>query len=207
MKKIIVVVETCEHNLSAYLRDVDGIIATGATIEEIKECMTKSIELHKELCEEEGFPVPDLLHGECEFVYKFDYEFSMCAIVEKGNDGGFSIYSKEDEHIYGYGLTIEEAKVDFEEVVKEQADYYKEKNGCYPDWYEDGIVINYQYDFSAFFEAFPFINASAFAKALGINTSLMRKYKSKLAFPSVAKMAEVQSKYNDILKAMQSVQF
>lgn len=51
------------------------------------------------------------------------------AIIEKSTDGGYSIYSKGIKGVVGSGLTEAEAKEDFEEVLKEEFEYYKERTG------------------------------------------------------------------------------
>ena len=106
------------------------------------------------------------------------------AIIEKADDGGISIYSEDVNGAYGFGLTEQEAKEDFISVLEEQAEYYKEKHGEFPNWYKAGYSVEYVYDLSGFFEAFPFINASKFAKEIGLNESVMRKYKGKIVTPS-----------------------
>lgn len=129
------------------------------------------------------------------------------AMIEKAQDGGFGIFSMNDEHCYGYGLTMDEAKSDFLDSLCIQADYYKEKKGEMPQWWSDELDVEYHYDISAFFEAFPFINATAFAKELGINPSLMRKYKNKLCNASSSKKKEIQEKYDQILSKLSLVEF
>lgn len=78
------------------------------------------------------------------------------AIIEKANDGGISVYSEDVNGAYGFGLTEQEAKDDFMSVLEEQAEYYKEKHGDFPVWYKSGYSVDYVYDLSGFFEAFPF---------------------------------------------------
>lgn len=52
----------------------------------------------------------------------------LVGVIEKASDGGYGIYALENViPVTGYGLTEEEAKKDFLEQIKEQADYYKEK--------------------------------------------------------------------------------
>ena len=115
------------------------------------------------------------------------------AIIEKADDGGISIYSEDVNGAYGFGLTEQEAKEDFISVLEEQAEYYKEKHGEFPNWYKAGYSVEYVYDLSGFFEAFPFINASKFAKEIGLNESVMRKYKGKIVTPSEKQKAYIQS--------------
>lgn len=129
------------------------------------------------------------------------------AIIEKANDGGISIYSEDVNGAYGYGLTEQEAKEDFIAVLEEQAEYYEEKHGKQPAWYADGYTVDYRYDLSGFFEVFPFINASKFAKEIGINEALMRKYKGRIVTASDKQKALIQSHYNSILEKMRQVKF
>lgn len=127
------------------------------------------------------------------------------AIIEKSSEGGVSVYCKEIHGAFGFGLSEDEAKDDFLEVLEEQEEYYVEKNGVLPEWHE--CEVEYIYDLSGFFEVYSFINASEFAKQLGINPSLMRKYKNKLAFASRKQKDNIQKKYNDLIIRMARVQF
>lgn len=128
------------------------------------------------------------------------------AIIEKGEDGLFSIYTESIPGAYGSGITEQDAKEDFEEILEEQAEFYKEKEGEYPVWFL-GCTVEYEYSLTGFFMAFPFINASEFAKAVGVNPSLMRQYKNGLAFASEKQRMSIQQSYNDILERMKSVTF
>lgn len=131
----------------------------------------------------------------------------IVGIIEKAGDGGFSIYTDELDGVFGYGLTEDEAKSDFVEIVHEQAEYYKERKGDYPDWYEKEVQIEYVYDLSGFFLAFPFINASAFAKEVGINESLMRRYKNRISFAGEKQMNTIKEGYERLLNRMKAVKF
>ncbi|WP_297324250.1 type II toxin-antitoxin system HicB family antitoxin [Nitrosomonas sp.] len=53
-----IVVEKAENNYSAYVPDLPGCIATGATIEEAEQEIRDAIELHIEGMIEDGLPVP-----------------------------------------------------------------------------------------------------------------------------------------------------
>ena len=83
----------------------------------------------------------------------------------------------------------------------------KEQLGEYPEWYADDIEIDYRYDMSGFFLAFPFINVSEFAKSLDINPSLMRKYKSGLAKAGERQKDLIQRKFDDIVSRLSAVRF
>lgn len=73
--------------------------------------------------------------------------------------------------------------------------------------YEEGYEIEYRYDLSGFFLSFPFINASEFASYVGINPSLMRKYKSGLVKASAKQKDQIQAKYNEMIRNLERVKF
>jgi len=52
---------------------------------------------------------------------------TIVAIIEKASDGGYAIYTNDLDGGFGSGLSEQEAKNDFEEVIEEQASYHKEK--------------------------------------------------------------------------------
>lgn len=127
------------------------------------------------------------------------------AVIERGKDGGFAICVREMPWLLGYGETEEEAKKDFNEVFNEQIDYFHEKTGEYPEWKD--ADISFTYDLAAFFSAFPFINASEFARFVGLNPSLMRKYKQGLASASEKQLEIIQQGLNKFVHRLESVQF
>ncbi len=131
----------------------------------------------------------------------------ITAIIEKANDEGISIYSDDVKGAFGYGLTEQAAKDDFVAVLEEQAEYYEEKHGTLPEWFKDGYSISYVYDISGFFEAFPFINASKFAKEIGMSECVMRKYKGKITTASEKQRAIIQTRYNELVNRMSAVRF
>jgi predicted RNase H-like HicB family nuclease len=53
------IIERGERNFSAYLPDLPGCIATGKTIDEVRQKMTEAIELHLEGMREDGLPIPE----------------------------------------------------------------------------------------------------------------------------------------------------
>jgi len=53
------IIETGQENYSAYLPDLPGCIATGKTIEELKQRMREAIELHLDGMRQDGLPIPE----------------------------------------------------------------------------------------------------------------------------------------------------
>ena len=126
----------------------------------------------------------------------------IIAIIEKSEDGGYGIHTPSVNGLFGYGLTEDEAKESLQEALDSQLEYFDETGKEIPEPLTGEITFEYKYDLSAFFKSFPFINVSAFAKEVGINPSLMRKYKERLAFAG-----DIQNRFNDIIKKLSTVQF
>jgi predicted RNase H-like HicB family nuclease len=58
MKKYAIVVERAERNYAAYVPDLPGCVATGATVEETEALLREAIEVHIAGLREDGLPVP-----------------------------------------------------------------------------------------------------------------------------------------------------
>ena len=59
MRRFLVIVERAGRNLSAYLPDLPGCVATGATLDETMARMRAAIELHVRGLREDRLPVPE----------------------------------------------------------------------------------------------------------------------------------------------------
>lgn len=106
------------------------------------------------------------------------------AIVERGSDGLYSVYSNDhfgNSYFGGYGDSVDKAKEDFYESIKEAITEQLSETGIAPQLEE--VSIEYRYDIPSFFNFFDFINVSKFAEYAGINESKMRAYKSGISFP------------------------
>ena len=53
-----IVIEKADFNLSAYVPDLPGCVATGESISEIERAIRDAIELHLAGLREDGLPVP-----------------------------------------------------------------------------------------------------------------------------------------------------
>ena len=53
-----IVIEKAENNYSAYVPDLPGCVATGATIAETETQIREAIEFHLEGMREDGTPIP-----------------------------------------------------------------------------------------------------------------------------------------------------
>ncbi len=57
--KFPIVIEPTGTGYSAYVIDMDGCIATGATLEEIRENIQGAVQMHVEGMREDGDPIPE----------------------------------------------------------------------------------------------------------------------------------------------------
>ncbi len=54
-----VVIEKGEQNYSAYVPDLTGCVATGDTLEDVRQEIRTAIDFHLEGLKEDGIPVPE----------------------------------------------------------------------------------------------------------------------------------------------------
>ena len=123
----------------------------------------------------------------------------ILAVVEKGKDGLYSVYSEDhfgNSFFGGFGDSVAKAKEDFLESIMEAIDEQKAEGHNVSAI--DDIIIEYRFDIPSFFNFFDFINVSRFAEYAGVNESKMRAYKSGVSFPGEKTTAK-------ILKAAQHI--
>jgi len=59
MKRYAIVIEKAASNYAAYVPDLPGCIATGATVEETERLLREAISLHLDGLQEDGLPIPE----------------------------------------------------------------------------------------------------------------------------------------------------
>ncbi|MBO7491413.1 MAG: pilus assembly protein HicB [Bacteroidales bacterium] len=127
------------------------------------------------------------------------------ALIEMGKDGTFGIFTPNIKStIIGEGNTVAEAKVDFENSVREVIETYEETGMKDPDHLKE-ITFVYKYDLPSFLSYYDYFNISRLAKYAGINASLMRQYKSG-QYVSEKQVSKIQDAIHKIGKELASVQ-
>jgi predicted RNase H-like HicB family nuclease len=122
------------------------------------------------------------------------------ALIEKGSDGDFTVFTPDIQHtIIGTGKTVQQAKADFQNSVKEMLDTYTDNNQKIPKELQ-GITFEYKFDLASFFDFYDFINLSKFAEKAGINPSLMRQYKVGKTYISDKQLSKIETSLNSIGK-------
>ena len=54
-----IVIENAGANYSAYVLDLPGCVATGATVAEVEQAIREAIELHLQGLRQDGTPIPE----------------------------------------------------------------------------------------------------------------------------------------------------
>ena len=105
------------------------------------------------------------------------------AIVEMWDNKTISVYVPEFDgfSLNGQGNNVDEAKRSLQECIDEYV----------PESLKN-VEFEYKYDIASFFECFKFLSVSTFAKYAGINPSLMRQYKQRIAFASESQKAKIE---------------
>ena len=118
----------------------------------------------------------------------------VLAIVEMWDDKTISAYVPEFDgfNLNGQGSNMEEVKHSLNECLNDYILMFKEKGESVPDVLND-VEFEYRYDIASFFECFKFLSVSAFAKYAGINPSLMRQYKQRIAFASESQKNKIET--------------
>jgi predicted RNase H-like HicB family nuclease len=130
------------------------------------------------------------------------------AIIEKGKDGLYSIYVPDISGLFGTGETEAEAKENLNEAI-DMALEYIEETGQTADYaiFQGNYEIEYVYDLSGFFKTFDFFDVSSFAKRIGVNPSLMRRYKSGITKASQTQKAKIAEGIHAVAQQLSGAQF
>ena len=123
---------------------------------------------------------------------------NVTAIIERTDSGYYSIACDAQIGNFclgGFGESVEEAKADFNAIVKEAQEEYVRENGKLPEDFAK-VDVEYKYDMQSFFNYFDWINVSKFAKAVGINESKMRQYKIGSAYAGERTRQKILSAVN-----------
>ena len=133
---------------------------------------------------------------------------SVKAIIEKGSDGLYSIYLPEVAGIYGAGESESEAKENLKEAIEMAIDHVID-TGEY-DLYAPIIgehTIEYVYDLSGFFKTYDIFDVTALSKRIGINASLLRRYKTGATKASPAQKSKILEGIYSVAKELHAVKF
>lgn len=122
-------------------------------------------------------------------------EKKVTVVIEKG-EKLYSAYVPEgikSVFLNGQGETIDEAILDMKEALKECRESYVETGKAIPVDIAGELNFEFRYDVASLFNYFDEINLSSFARKNGLNESLLRKYKNRLAFASEKQCKKIEA--------------
>ena len=125
-------------------------------------------------------------------------------LIEKNENGYSAVITNFKSTIWGSGNSVKEALADLMNSIKEMSNIYKEEGRQSPDDLEN-LTFDYQYDISALFNAFSFLNVSRFAERVGISPSLMRHYKAGDTYISAAQAKKIEAGLHQIARELEAV--
>lgn len=74
MGAVTVIIERADSNFSAYVREVDGITATGTSIDEIKTSIIEALDVFVASCKEFKCAIPEALEGGYKITFELDIQ-------------------------------------------------------------------------------------------------------------------------------------
>ena len=114
----------------------------------------------------------------------------VTVVIEKNKTGLFSAFVEDDLPDFalnGQGFTVEEAKNELNCAYDEIRELLAEEGKVVPE-----LEFEYSYDIPSLFSEFNMINISGFAKSIGINPGLMRRYACGEAFASEHQLKRIE---------------
>lgn len=116
----------------------------------------------------------------------------MTVAIEKDTDGSYIAYNTDTSPytLIGRGDSVSEAKADFENSMSEVAQSEKERTGSVPPILTH--APKYKFDLSSLFDYYTMLNVSAFARFVGINSTLMRQYKQGNTYISERQLTKIE---------------
>lgn len=120
-------------------------------------------------------------------------DMKTTAIIEMWGNDSISVYVPDFKgfNLNGQGRTVNEAKQSLWAAVEDYKSMFSEQGKPVPECLGN-LEFEYKYDIASFFDQFKFISASSFANYAGVNPSLMRQYKKRLAFASESQKAKIE---------------
>lgn len=74
MGTLTIIIEQAENNYSAYVQGLDGIVVTGASVDDIRQKMSEAICIYIDTCKEIGEELPKCLTEDFTLVFKMKVE-------------------------------------------------------------------------------------------------------------------------------------
>lgn len=126
-------------------------------------------------------------------------------VIIEASSTGFGAYSDDLPGITGYGKTVDEAKQDLQDSLTEVLEAHAADGGSPDPALTGDKEYAYQYDMPSLFEHFGMLDATNLAKRIGINPSLLRRYKQGSTPISDKQKERIEKGLHDLGRELLSV--
>ncbi|MGV4536528.1 helix-turn-helix domain-containing protein [Ornithobacterium rhinotracheale] len=126
------------------------------------------------------------------------------AIIERANDGTFSIYLKETNlgfGLIGTGKSVEEAKEDFMVCIEEVKEIYEEEGSDFPK-----LEVKFHYDTASFLQYYSkYISLAGLQRLTGVSQGQLSHYLNGHRNPSAKTTEKIQNALQEFGKELQQL--
>lgn len=130
----------------------------------------------------------------------------VTATIERGKDGTYGIYVSSDNlpfGIIGDGTTVEEAKADFNNSLKEMREYYESEKKEFPE-----IELEYIYDTASFLQQYAYaFTLAGLERITGINQRQLSHYINGIRKPRASTIQKIESRLHSFGNEISAVKF
>lgn len=128
------------------------------------------------------------------------------AIIERANDGNYSVYMDDDNLSYlitGTGVTAEQAIESFKENYEDMKRYYAEKGKEFEE-----VEFDYQYDMASFLSYYSkAFSLAGLSRITGINQGQLSHYVTGHRVPSARTKEKIQQSIKAFAMDLSQVNF
>lgn len=130
----------------------------------------------------------------------------ITALIERGEDGKYSIFIENKDFPYGVigtGATVQTAMEDFEEGLQEMKEYVESTGSSFPE-----ISISFKYDIPSFLQEYAYaFSLAGLERITGVNQKQLGHYISGYRKPSPRTAKKIESKIHAFARELTAVRF
>lgn len=128
------------------------------------------------------------------------------AIIERSNDGRYSIYMDAPEMPYlvtAEGGSLEDAKRDFMECYEDMKLYHREKGEPFEE-----VDFSFSYDMASFLQHYAYaFTLAGLSRITGVNQGQLSHYINGTSRPTARTIDKIEAGINDFAKSLSGVHF
>lgn len=128
------------------------------------------------------------------------------AVIERGEEGGYSVYIAEPDCPFGCigtGESADEAKADFNAAVNDMRAVYAEEGREFPE-----VEFEFRYDMASFLESYSkAFSLAGLSRITGINQGQLSHYVTGRRRPSAHTVKKMEESLHAFAKDLSTVHF